>query len=138
MGKQADLRFASVRGLGRFRKRYGSSIVFPLVCAAIALLMLGPLVYHILTPGPIRGAAMADVLFSLVCAPLVFWLFWRRIREAVALYEGDSRATVKAGWCRCAGRTSAACTFHMLLSRRVERTRPSGIAIVWRQATIGS
>jgi hypothetical protein len=87
MELEADPRFAGVRGLGRFRKRYRSARIFPFAGALFALLMLGPLVFHVLSPGRLAGAAIADVLFSVIGAPLVIWLFWRHSGETVALYQ---------------------------------------------------
>ncbi len=87
MRRGMDPRFAGISGLGGFRKSYTGSSFHRLLAVGLAAVMLLPLAFHLARGEAANAGGTADILFSLLGAPLVFWLMWRRRGDAVMLYD---------------------------------------------------
>ena len=88
MASKPDGRCTEVIGLGRFRKLYRTANIFQAVAVVLAAMMLTPLAFRLISRQPFAEGGLADLLLSMVGAPLVIWAMWSRQSDAVALYDG--------------------------------------------------
>ncbi len=93
----SDSRFESITRLGLCHRLYKGSVIYRVIAVLLGSMMLLPLAFHLIQrqAGGIGGEA--DMAFSLVGAPLVFWLVWRRCSDTVAVYDGGIACAGRGG-----------------------------------------